>query len=64
LLRHAGEAARSAQHAAGNLKNHHVGILGAVLIRVNVRIFYRAIAQSALQRCARTAHDFYESRER
>jgi hypothetical protein len=50
LLRHAGEAARCAQHAPGYFNNRHVGILGAVVIRVNVRIFYQAV-QFGLPRC-------------
>jgi hypothetical protein len=43
LLRHAGERARCAQHAAGYFNNRHVGIFGAAQIRVNVRIFYQSV---------------------
>src|SRR5207245_10513482 len=41
LLREAGEAARCAQHAAGNFDDRHVDIFYVQLIHVNVSIFYR-----------------------
>jgi hypothetical protein len=34
---------RSAQHAAGNFNNRHVGIVCAASARVNVRIFYQPL---------------------
>jgi hypothetical protein len=39
----AGEAARSAQHAPGNLDNRHVEIVRAASARVNVSVLYQFI---------------------
>src|SRR5262249_6824317 len=43
LLRQAGEAARSAQHAAGNLDNRHVEIVCAASAHVNVSVLYQFV---------------------
>src|SRR5262245_22854345 len=43
LLRKAGEAARCAQHAAGNLDNRHVEIVCAASARVNVSVLYQFV---------------------
>jgi hypothetical protein len=43
LLRQAGEAARSAQHAAGDFDNRHVEILCAASAHVNVSVFYQPL---------------------
>jgi hypothetical protein len=42
LLCKAGQSARCAQHAAGNLDNHHGEILCAASARVNVSVFYQS----------------------
>src|SRR5262249_27795173 len=39
----AGETARSAQHAAGNLDNRHVGIVCAASAHVNVSVLYQPL---------------------
>src|SRR5262245_63047702 len=43
LLRKAGETARCAQHAAGNLDNRHAEIVCAASARVNVSVFYQFV---------------------
>src|SRR5262245_66285573 len=43
LLRKAGETARCAQHAAGNLDNRHAEIVCAALAHVNVSVLYQFI---------------------